>query len=180
MSTFVDRLEADLVRACEAPVVHRRSWPASLRSLSRRARVRTLSGLALIAAIATPAIAIGLSPILREFEGQPVSTTADAPPAEQLALLGILRDPPPGANVDAATLRSSILPGTHGIRMNYIRRLPPAPGFPFQLLYTVTSSDFGPARFDPAVGAYTPTNAKNGICVERIEAGGVGGDCTRT
>src|SRR6202795_371825 len=104
MSTFIDRLEADLVRAYGAPVVHRLSWPASRQSLSRRARFRTLSGLALIAAIATPAIAIGLRPILREFEGQAISTTADAPPAEQLTLLGILRDPPPGAHVDPATL----------------------------------------------------------------------------
>jgi hypothetical protein len=132
------------------------------------------------AAIATPAIAIGVGPIVRDFLGQPVSTNADAPPAEQLALLGILRDPPPGTSVDPATLGSSILPGVHGIRMNYIRLLPSAPGFPRQLLYTVTSGDFGPARFDPAVGAYVPTEAKNLICVQQVEAHGVGGDCTET
>jgi hypothetical protein len=180
MSTFIDRLEADLVRAYEAPVAHRRSWPVSLQSLSRRARLRTLSGLALAAAIATPAIAVGLSPILRDFEGQSVSTTAGAPPAEQLALLGILRDPPPGAYVDPATLGSSILPGVHGIRTNYIRLLPPAPGFPHQLLYTVASGDFGAARFNPTVGAYVPTEAKNLICVQEVQASGVGGDCTDT
>jgi hypothetical protein len=139
-----------------------------------------LAILTAVAAIATPAIAIGVGPILRDFLGQPVSTTADAPPAEQLALLGILRDPPPGTYVDPTTLGSSILPGVHGIRMNYIRLLPPAPGFPRQLLYTVTSADFGPARFDPAVGAYVPTEAKNLICVQQVEASGVGGDCTDT
>jgi hypothetical protein len=180
MPTFIDRLETDLVRVCGEAIAPRRSWPAPLRRLSRSARFRTLAGLSVAAAVLTPAIAIGLNPILRDFEGQPVSTTAEVPPAEQLALLGILRDPPPGAYVDAATLRSSILPGIHGIRMNYIRLLPPAPGFPRQLLYTVTSSDFGPARFNPSVGAYTPTEAKNGICVEQIGAGGVGGDCTDT
>jgi hypothetical protein len=121
-----------------------------------------------------------VAPILRDFLGQPVSTTADAPPAEQLALLGILRDPPPGTSVDPGTLGSSILPGVHGIRMNYIRLLPPAPGFPRQLLYTVTSGDFGAAQFDSAVGAYVPTKAKNLICVQQVDAHGVGGDCTDT
>ncbi len=139
-----------------------------------------LAVLSAVAAIVTPAIAIGVGPILRDFLGQPVSTNADAPPAEQLALLGILRDPPPGASVDPATLGSSILPGVHGIRMSYIRLLPAAPGFPRQLLYTATSGDFGAARFDPAVGAYVPTEARNLICVQQVEVSGVGGDCTAT
>jgi hypothetical protein len=187
MPTFIDRLETDLVRVCGGAVAPRRSWPAPLRRLSRSARFRVLAGLGVAAAVVTPAIAIGLSPILRafdgtqtNFEGPALSTTADAPPAEQLALLGILREPPPGAYVDAATLGPVFLPGLKGIRTNYIRLLPPAPGFPRQLLLTVASSDFGPARFNPSVGAYTPTEAKNGICVESIEAGGVGGDCTDT
>jgi hypothetical protein len=180
MSTFIDRLETDLVRACDAPVAPRRSWPAPLRRVSRRGRVRTLVVLTAVAAIATPAIAIGVGPILRDFLGQPVSTTADAPPAEQLALLGILRDPPPRAYVDPATLRSSILPGLHGIRMNYIRLLPAAPGFPRQLLYTVTSGNLGVAHFKAAVDASTPTEAKNLICVEALEADRAGGDCTET
>ncbi len=143
--------------------------------------------LAAVAAIATPALAVGVGPILRafdgraaKFEGQAVSTTAAAPPAEQLALLGILRDPPPGARVDPATLGPVFLPGVEGIRTNYIRLLPPAPGFPRQLLYTVTSGDFGAARFDPAVGAFVPTQAKNLICVQQVEASGIGGDCTDT
>ncbi len=139
-----------------------------------------LAVLTAIAAVATPAIAIGVGPIVRDFLGQPVSTNVDAPPAQQLALLGILRDPPPGASVDPATLGSSIMPGVHGIRMNYIRLLPAAPGFPHQLLYTVTSGDFGAAQFDRAVGAYVPTEAKNLICVQQVQAGGVGGDCTDT
>jgi len=139
-----------------------------------------LAVLTVIAAIATPAIAIGVGPIVRDFWGQPVGTSADAPPAEQLALLGILRDPPPGTSVDPATLGASIMPGVHGIRTNYIRLLPPAPGFPHQLLYTVTNGDFGGGRWDPAVGAYVPTEASNLICVEEVEAGGVGGDCTPT
>jgi len=180
MSTFIDRLETELVRVCEAPIAARPPWQLPLRRLSRRARLRTLAGLSVIAAIATPALAIGLGPILRDFEGQTVSASAGAPPAEQLALLGILRDPPPGAYVNHATLGSSLMPGIHGIRTNYIRLLPPAPGFPHQLLYTVTSGDFGAARFDPAVGAYVPTDAKNLICVQQVEAGGVGGDCTDT
>ncbi len=177
MSTFIDRLETDLVRVCDAPIAPRRS---PLRGLSRRGRLRMLAVLTAVAAIAAPAIAIGVAPIVRDFLGQPVTTNADAPPAEQLALLGILRDPPPGTSVDPATLGSSILPGVHGIRMNYIRLLPPAPGFPRQLLYTVTSADFGAAQFDPAVGAYVPTEAKNLICVQQVEAHGVGGDCTDT
>jgi hypothetical protein len=180
MSTFIERLEADLVRACAVPIMPRRSAPASLRSLARSARFRLLASLSVAAAIATPAIAIGLGPILHDFLGQPVSTNADAPPAEQLALLGILRDPPPGASVDPRTLGSSILPGVHGIRMHYIRLLPPAPGFPRQLLYTVTSGDFGAAQFDSAVGAYVPTKAKNLICVQQVDARGVGGNCTDT
>jgi hypothetical protein len=187
MQTFIDRLETDLVRVCSEAVAPRRSRPAPLRRLSRGARFRVLAGLSVAAAVMTPAIAIGLSPILRafdgrqaNFEGQALSTTADAPPAEQLALLGILRDPPPGAYVDAAALGPVFLPGLKGIRTNYIRLLPPAPGFPRQLLITVASSDFGPARFNPSVGAYTPTEAKNGICIERMDTGGVGGDCTDT
>lgn len=64
--------------------------------------------------------------------------------------------------------------------MNYIRLLPPASGFPRQLIYTVASGDFGAAQFDPAVGAYVPTEAKNLICVQQVEASGVGGDCTDT
>jgi len=180
MSTFIDRLETDLVRVCDAPIAPRRSWPAPLQRLSRRGRLRMLAVLSAVAAIATPAIAIGVGPIVRDFWGQPVSTTADAPPAEQLALLGILRDPPPGTSVDPATLGSSILPGVHGIRRNYVRLLPSAPGFPHQLLYTVTSGDFGAAQWDPAVGAYVPTEAKNLICVQQVEASGAGGDCTDT
>ena len=180
MSTFVDRLETDLVRVCDAPIAPRRSWTAPLHSLSRRARLRILAGLSVVAAIMAPAVAIGLGPILRDFEGQTVSSSAEAPPAEQLALLGILREPPPGTYVDPATLGSSLMSGIHGIRMNYIRLLPPAPGFPHQLLYTVTSADFGPAQWDPAVGAYVPTEAKNLICVQQVEASGVGGDCTDT
>jgi hypothetical protein len=178
MSTFIDRLETDLVRACDAPVAPRRSWPAPLQSLSRRGRLRMLAVLTAVAAIATPAIAIGVAPILRDFFGQPVSTTADAPPAEQLALLGILRDPPPGASADPAMLGSSILPGIHGVRMNYIRLLPPAPGFPHQLLYTATSGDLGVG--DPPAGADPAIEAKNLICVEEVEASGAGGDCTET
>ncbi|HSZ06561.1 MAG TPA: hypothetical protein VK778_15345 [Solirubrobacteraceae bacterium] len=178
MSTFIDRLETDLVRACDAPVATRRSWPAPLQSLSRRGRLRMLAVLTAVAAIATPAIAIGVAPILRDFFGQPVSTTADAPPAEQLALLGILRDPPPGASADPAMLGSSILPGIHGVRMNYIRLLPPAPGFPHQLLYTATSGDLGVG--DPPAGADPAIEAKNLICVEEVEASGAGGDCTET
>ena len=100
--------------------------------------------------------------------------------AEQLALFGILRDPPPGASVNPATLNASLLAGIHGIRTNYIRLLPPAPGFPHQLLYTVTSGEFGPAQFNPAVGAPTPTEAKNLICVESLNTDGGGGDCTDT
>jgi hypothetical protein len=180
MLTFIDRLHSDLVRACEAPVVPRRSLRASLQSLSRGARFRLLAGLSVAAAIATPAIAIGVGPILHDFTGQTVSSSDSAPPTEQLALLGILRDPPPGAPVDPATLGSSILPGVHGIRRNYIRLLPPAPGFPHQLLYTVASADFGPAKFDPTVGAYVPTEAKDLICVQQVAADGVGGDCTDT
>ena len=178
MATFIDRLETDLVRACDAPVAPRRSWPEPLQRFSRTGRLRMLAVLTAVAAIATPAIAIGVAPILRDFFGQPVSTTADAPPAEQLALLGILRDPPPGASVDPATLGSSILPGVHGIRMNYIRLLPPAPGFPHQLLYTATSGDLGVG--DPPVGADPATETKNLICVEEVEASGAGGDCTDT
>ena len=180
MSTFIDRLETDLVRVCNAPIAPRRSWPTPLQRLSRRGRFRVLAVVTAVAAIAAPAIAIGVAPILHDFLRQPVSTTADAPPAEQLALLGILRDPPPGTYVDPSTLGSSILPGVHGIRRNYIRLLPPAPGFPRQLLYTVTSADFGAARFDPVVGAYVPTEAKNLICVQQVAADGVGGDCTDT
>lgn len=188
MPTFIDRLETDLVHACDASTAPPRSRPAppaslsprALPGLSRRATLRTLSGLAVVAAIAAPAIAIGLSPILHAFEGQAVTTTAEAPPAEQLALLGILRDPPPGATVDPATLGPVFLSGLKGIRTNYIRRLPPAPGFPSQLLYTVTSGDFGAARFNPAAGAPVPTEAKNLICVQQVGAHGVGGDCTDT
>ncbi len=180
MSTFIDRLEADLLRACEAPVIPRRSLRASLKSLSRGRRFRVVAGLSVAAAIATPAIAIGVGPILHDFTGQTVSSSEAAPPPEQLALLGILRDPPPGAIVDPATLGTSILPGVHGIRRNYIRLLPPAPGFPHQLLYTVTNADFGPAKFDPTVGAYVPTEAPNLICVQQVAADGVGGDCTDT
>ncbi len=179
-TTFIDRLETDLVRACGEQSAPRLSWPAPLQRLSRRARLRMLAALTALVAIAAPAIAIGVAPILLDFRGQPVSTVPGAPPAEQLALLGILRDPPPGTYVDPATLGRSILPGVHGIRSNYIRLLPPAPGFPRQLLYTVTSADFGPARFDPAVGAYVPTEASNLICVQTVEAHGVGGDCTDT
>jgi hypothetical protein len=176
MSTFIDRLETDLVRVCEAQIAPRRSWRAPLQRLSHRARLRMLAILTAVAAIATPAIAIGIGPIVRDFFGQPVSTSAEAPPAEQLALLGILRDPPPGASVDVATLGSSILPGVHGIRTSYIRLLPPAPGFPHQLLYTATSGDLGVG--DPPVGADPATEAKNVICVEQVEASGAGGDCT--
>ncbi len=82
--------------------------------------------------------------------------------------------------MDPATIGSSLLSGIHGIRTNYIRRLPPAPGFPDQLLYTVTSGEFGPAQFNSEAGAPTPTEAKNLICVERLEADGGGGDCTDT
>lgn len=187
MPTFIDRLETDLLRACGEAIAPQRSRPGPLRRLARRSRFRALAALSVAAAFLTPAIAIGLNPILREFDGrqpnfkgQALSTTADAPPAEQLELLGILRDPPPGANVDPATLGPVFLSGLKGIRTNYIRLLPPAPGFPRQLLFTVTSSDFGPARFNPSVDAYTPTEAKNGICVESIDAGHVGGDCTDT
>jgi hypothetical protein len=178
MSTFIDRLETDLVRVCEAQIAPRRSWRATLQSLSRRARLRMLAALTAVAAVATPAIAIGVGPVVRDFFGQPVSTTADAPPAQQLALLGILRDPPPGASVDPATLGSWVLPEIHGIRTNYIRLLPPAPGFPHQLLYTVASGELGAP--DPAVGANVPPETKNLICVEQVEASGVGGDCTPT
>jgi hypothetical protein len=178
--TFIDRLETDLIRACDAQIVPRRSWTTPLQRLSRRARLRTVAGLSVAAAIVAPAVAIGVGPILRDFEGQPVSASAEAPPAEQLALLGILREPPPGAYVNPATLGSSLMAGIHGIRTNYIRLLPPAPGFPHQLLYTVTSADFGPGQWDPAVGAYVPTEAKNLICVQEVEASGVGGDCTGT
>jgi hypothetical protein len=180
MSTFIDRLENDLVRVCESPIAPQRSWPAPLQRISRRGRLRVLAVLTAVTAVAAPAIAIGVGPIVRDFWGQPVITTADAPPAEQLALLGILRDPPPGARVDPATLGSSIMPGVHGIHLNYIRLLPPAPGFPHQLLYTATSGDFGPGRWDPAVGAYVPTEARNLICVQQVAASGVGGDCTET
>jgi hypothetical protein len=183
MSSFIDRLETDLLRVCDTPVepmARRLPRSTSLHSLSRRARFRTLSGLALVAAIATPAIAVGLGPILRAFEGQAVSTSADAPPADQLALLGILRDPPQGAKVDPETLGPVFLSGLKGVRTNYIRRLPPAPGFPSQLLYTVTSGDFGAAQFNSTVGAYVPTEAKNLICVQQVGASGVGGDCTDT
>ena len=178
MSTFIDRLETDLVRACDAPVATRWSRPAPLQRLSYRARLRTLAVLAAVAAVAAPAIAIGVGPIVRDFLGQPVSTTADAPPAEQLALLGILRDPPPGASVDPGTLGSSVLPEIHGIRTNYIRLLPSAPGFPHQLLYTVTSGRLGAP--DPALGEKVPPETKNLICVEEIDATGGGGDCTPT
>jgi hypothetical protein len=180
MSTFIDRLETDLIRVCGAQVTPGRSWPSALQRLSRRGRLRMLALLTALAAIAAPAIAIGVGPIVRDFQGQPVSTSADAPPAEQLALLGILREPPPGTYVDPATLGSSIMSGVHGVRTGYIRLLPPAPGFPHQLLYTVTSADFGPARFNAEVGAYVPTEAKNLICVQEVEASGVGGDCTPT
>ncbi len=115
-----------------------------------------------------------------QIRGAGDETTAGSPPAEQLSLLGILRDPPPGATVDPATLGPVFLSGLEGIRTNYIRLLPAAPGFPHQLLYTVTSGDFGAARSNPAVGAYVPTEAKNLICVEDVNAGGVGGDCTPT
>jgi hypothetical protein len=178
--TFVDRLETDLIHACDAQIAPRRSWTAPLPRPSRRTRLRALAGLSVVAAIVAPAVAIGVGPILRDFEGQPVSASAEAPPAEQLALLGILREPPPGAYVNPATLGSSLMAGIHGIRTNYIRLLPPAPGFPHQLLYTVTSADFGPGQWDPAVGAYVPTEAKNLICVQEVEASGVGGDCTGT
>ena len=178
MSSFIDRLETDLVRACDVPVAARWSWPAPLLRLSYRARLRTLAVLAAVAAVATPAIAIGVGPIVRDFLGQPVSTTAVAPPAEQLALLGILRDPPPGATVDPATLSSLGFPEIHGIRTNYIRLLPPAPGFPHQLLYTVTSGRLGAP--DPALGEKAPPETKNLICVEEIDATGGGGDCTPT
>lgn len=187
MPTFIDRLETDLVQACDASIAPARSWPSlaslsrrALPALSRRATLRTLSGLALVAAITTPAIAIGLSPILRAFEGQAVTTSAEAPPAEQLTLLGILRDPQPGATVDPATLGPVFLSGLKGVRTNYIRRLPPAPGFPSQLLYTVTSGDFGAAQFNSSVGASVPTEATNLICVQQVGAHGVGGDCSDT
>jgi hypothetical protein len=157
-----------------------KSWTAPLQRLSRRARLRTLAGLSVVAAVMAPAVAIGLGPVLRDFEGQTISGSAEAPPAEQLALLGILREPPPGTYVNPATLGSSLMAGIHGIRTSYIRLLPPAPGFPDQLLYTVTSGDFGAARWDPTVGAYVPTEAKNLICVQQVEAPGVGGDCTDT
>jgi hypothetical protein len=180
MSTFIDRLETDLVLACDAPIAARRSWPGPLERFSHRGRLRTLAVLAALAAVATPAIAIGLGPILRDGQGQTLSTTSDAPPAEQLALLGILRDPPPGTYVDPDTLRSSLFSEVHGVRTNYIRLLPPMPGFPRMLLYTLTSGKYGPARFDPAVDAYVPTEAKNLICVEADDADGIGGSCNPT
>ncbi len=178
MSTFIDRLETDLIRVCDEPIAARRSWRAPLRSLSRRGRLRMMAVLTAVAAVATPAIAIGVGPIVRDFMGQPVSTTADAPPAEQLALLGILRDPPAGASVDPATLSSLGFPEIHGIRRNYVRRLPPAPGFPHQLLYTVTSGELGAPN--PALGQKMPAETKNLICIENIDAAGAGGDCTPT
>jgi hypothetical protein len=94
--TFIDRLETDLIRACDAQIAPRRSWTPPLQRLSRRARLRTLAGLSVVAAIMAPAVAIGLGPVLRDFEGQRISASAEAPPAEQLALLGILREPPRG------------------------------------------------------------------------------------
>ncbi|HEY4916214.1 MAG TPA: hypothetical protein VIH92_04855, partial [Solirubrobacteraceae bacterium] len=119
-----------------------------------------------LAAVLIPAIAIAVGPIVRDFTGQPVSTSAGAPPAEQLALLGILRDPPPGASVDPATLRALGFPEVHGIRTNYVRLLPPAPGFPHQLLYTVTSGELNAPN--PALGLKVPPETKNLICVEEV------------
>ena len=77
-----------------------------------------------------------------------------------------------------ATLGSSIMPGVHGVHLNYIRLLPPAPGFPHQLLYTATSGDLGVGN--PPVVADPATEARNLICVQQVEASGVGGDCTET
>jgi hypothetical protein len=140
-----------------------------------------VAALGVVAAVAAPAIAAGLSPVLRDFLGQTVSTSADAPPAEQLALLGILRDPPAQAIVDPATLGTSLLSGIHGIRTGYIRRLPAAPGFPHQLLYTVTSGEIGGPAINPRTGAVgPPPEAANLICVESFEPDGGGGDCTET
>jgi hypothetical protein len=178
MSSFIDRLETDLVRVCGAPIAPRQSWRPALRSLSRRGRHRMIAVLVAVAAVATPAIAIGVGPIVRDFAGQPVSTSAGAPPAEQLALLGILRDPPPGASVDPATLEALGFPEIHGIRTNYIRLLPPAPGFPHQLLYTVTSGELRAPN--PALGLKVPPETKNLICVEEVDAGGAGGTCSPT
>ena len=55
MSTFIDRLETDLVRVCDAPIAARRSWPAPLQRLSRRERLRMLAALTAVAAVATAA-----------------------------------------------------------------------------------------------------------------------------
>jgi hypothetical protein len=178
--TFIDRLETDLVGALESQIASKRSWPAPLRRFARRGRLRTLAALTAAAAIASPAIAIGVPPILHGFEGESISTSADAPPAEQLALLGILRDPSPRARVNPDTIGSSLLSELHGVRSDYIRRLPPAPGFSNQLLYSVSSGKYGPAKFDPSVSAYVPTEARNLLCVEQVDTTGVGGSCEPT
>src|SRR3984957_17635482 len=178
MSTFIDRLETALVRLFGARIPPPQSWGPSLRSLSRRGRHRMMAVLVAVAAAAIPAIAIAVGPIVRDFTGQPVSTSAGAPPVEQLALLGILRSTPPGPSVDPATLQALGFPEIHGIRTNYVRLLPPAPGFPHQLLYTVTSGELNAPN--PPLGLKVPPETKNLICVEEVDAGGAGGTCSPT
>ncbi len=78
MPTFIDRLETDLVRICREAPPPRRSLPAPPRRLSRSARFRVLAALSVAAAVVTPAIAIGVGPILHEFDGRAVKFEGQA------------------------------------------------------------------------------------------------------
>lgn len=129
--SFLDRFETTLREAGSRYAEH--NPPASQPTPKRHRRSRrylaiSLAGLA-VAGSATAAVTTHpWSPTLGDDRyGDPEPTiSADAPPQDQMAILGVLRRPYTAADRDRlsrATLQFMNGKSTHGVRTDYIRRL---------------------------------------------------------
>jgi len=194
MTDFIDRLSNELVRVAQLDVTPAHSGGVRRhRMLTLVRRKPTVLVIGLLAVVAAPALAVTQpwNPAPRQIVAQKgataaghvptgrVSITTQAPSAEQVSRLGILRRPARAIDHSPEVARAlrQLYGGFTGVEINYVRVLHHASGEPLVLLVPAKSwsSPPGPTR-QPSESVTNP------LCVVVVPPSGIGssGGCQPT
>ncbi len=177
MSDYLDRVRDQLVGASRELHARRR----------RRWRLHGGATVAVVAIVAAPALAAtGVwRPTLGDGQTPAPKIAADAPPPEQLAMLGVLRRPQTAADRSAASRAAlRLLSGASitGVRTNGVRLLAHSPRDRGIVLVPVARY----ARQSPPLPADTPPEVRkalnsppipNALCLLQLDVDGAGAGC---